>query len=323
MEPAHNGRLPDLGDMPASMPSPGPRDWSLAVLPDTQCCTESWPRHFEAQTRWLIQARDDWRIQAVVHVGDVVDDNEDDRQWQSAGKALHALDGFIPYVIALGNHDMGGRDWADTRETRLNRHFHARDRHAFPALVETQEPDRLESSAHVIETPDGPWCLLALEFGPRERTRTWARDVLRRHVRHRTILATHAYLYNDGARYDRDVEPRQRWSPHGYGVAKLPGGVSDGETLWRELVAPSPNVHLVLSGHVLDGRARLESRADDGHLVHQVVSNYQELPEGGSGLLRLMTFRPENQVIEVRTYSPVLGRASTDPRDDFVLASPA
>lgn len=321
MQSAHFAPLPALGEMPPALPDAGPRDWTLAVLPDSQCATESWPRHFEAQTEWLVRARERWRIAAVVHVGDVVDDNEDARQWQSASRAMHTLDGELPYVVALGNHDMGGRDWADTRETHLDEHFRARDRHAFPALVETHDPDRLESSAHVVETPDGPWLLLALEFGPRARTRTWAKDVLRRHRGMPAVLVTHAYLYNDGTRYDRATRPEQRWSPYGYGVAKLAGGVSDGADLWRELIAPSHDVRLVLSGHVLDGRARLESTADDGRVVHQVVSNYQEMPEGGSGLLRLMSFRPDARKIEVRTYSPVLDRASVDPRDQFVLST--
>lgn len=311
--------LPPLGEMPASLPSPGPRDWTLAVLPDTQCYAESWPRHFEAQTRWLRDARDAWRIAAVVHVGDIVDDNQEATQWEGASRAMHLLDGHIPYVLAIGNHDMGGRDWADTRETQLDRWFRARDRSAFPALVETRDPDCLESSAHVIETPAGQWLVLALEFGPRDRTRTWAKDLLRRHRDKPCVLVTHAYLYFDGTRYDRQSRPDQRWSPYGYGVARLPGGVADGADLWRDVIAPAPNVSLVLSGHVLDGRARLESERTGGKPVHQVVSNYQDLPEGGSGLLRLMTFRPDAGTIEVRTWSPVLGRASLDPRDQFVL----
>ena len=312
-------QLPEMGEMPGALPNAGPRDWTLAVLPDTQCCSESWPRHFEAQTRWLRDAKDAWRIACVTHVGDIVDDNEDAAQWEAASRAMHLLDGHVPYVLALGNHDMGGRNWADTRDTRLDQWFRARDRAAFPSIVETRDPESLESSAHVIETPDGPWLVLALEFGPRDRTCTWARDLLRRHRDKPTVLVTHAFLYLDGTRYDRKARADQRWSPYAYGVARLPGGVADGADLWENVIAHAPNVRLVLCGHVLDGRARLESVGPSGRPVHQVLSNYQDLPEGGSGLLRLMTFRPDAGTLEVRTYSPVLGRASVDPRDQFVL----
>lgn len=311
--------LPMLEDVPGGPSRLGERDWTLAVLPDSQCLVESWPQHFAAQTRWLVEARERYRICAVVHVGDIVDDNPDAAQWERAGRALHALDGQLPYVLALGNHDMGRGTWADSRETRLNDLFDAADRAAFPALVETFEPGCLESSAHVIDTPAGPHLLLALEFGPRAAVVAWARRVLARHRALPAVLVTHAYLYNDGTRYDRKSRREQRWSPYGYGVAKLPGGVADGEELWRMLVAPSGNARLVLSGHVLDGRARLSSRASDGRVVHQVVSNYQELPEGGQGHLRLMTFRPDAGTLEVRTYSPVLDVWLTDARDRFVL----
>jgi 3',5'-cyclic AMP phosphodiesterase CpdA len=78
--------------------------WTIAVLPDTQIYARSHPELFIAQTRWIAAQAERHRIRFVLHAGDIVDDGGE-AQWRVAERALRVLDGRVPYVLALGNHD--------------------------------------------------------------------------------------------------------------------------------------------------------------------------------------------------------------------------
>jgi hypothetical protein len=140
------------------------------------------------------------------------------------------------------------------------------------------------------------------------------------------VLFTHAYLYSDGARYDRSVTPPQRYHPDQYGLTPEQG-ISDGEDLWRTLVEPHENVQLVLSGHVIpDGTARSIATRRSGSTVHQLLANYQQCEfcpcaevEGGGGYLRLLEFDAGAERIAVSTYSPYRDASLDDDENAFTL----
>ena len=46
---------------------------TVAVLPDTQGYTDDYPAVFDMQTQWIVDHKDDWNIQFVSHLGDIVD----------------------------------------------------------------------------------------------------------------------------------------------------------------------------------------------------------------------------------------------------------
>lgn len=305
----------------APFPSRDPGAWRFAVLPDTQVYTVSYPELFEAQTRWIAENAERWNIRFVLHEGDVVNDNAE-AQWDVAERALRRLDGRVPYVVALGNHDYGPRGSASDRTTPFVQRFPFPELAARPGFGGVFEEGRADNSYHLFDTPSGTWLVLALEFGPRDAVVEWASEVLSRHPATPAILVTHAYTYYDGTRYDRTARPDQRWSPHEYGVAKLDGGVNDGEALHRKLVRRHDNVQLVLSGHVLGtGTARSTSAQDGGSEVHELLANYQHRSRGGDGYLRLIEIDARTERIRVRTYSPALDawRAGADDSFDLVL----
>jgi hypothetical protein len=78
---------------------------------------------------------------------------------------------------------------------------------------------------------------------------------------------------------------------------------------------------LVLSGHALENL--LTSQGKHGNTVHQVQADYWywDIPKikAGSGFLRIMTFRPDKNSIEVQTYSPVLDEFLVRPKSNFLL----
>lgn len=287
-------------------------DWTAVVLPDTQIYCKDRPHLLEAQVDWLLEARERERIRVVVHVGDVVDDNSDE-QWARAA-TLRRLDGVVPYVIASGNHDLGPRGSGSDRDSGLSRWF------AGMSVDGAFAPGVVDSAFVRWQTPTGPWLALTLEFAPRRAVLAWAREVLRAHPDHDALVATHAFLYSDGTRYAAAGErPDQKWPPHAYGVASSPEGGSDGEAIYRELVEPSPNVRLVVCGHVLnEGTARRTDARAGGGVVHQLLANYQHGREGGASYLRLLRFAGD--AVRVHTYSPWLDEELTDAANRFDLS---
>ncbi len=286
--------------------------FTIAVFPDTQVYAKSYPEIFRTQGAWLARSAANEGIAFVAHVGDVVDDNSDP-QWEVASEAFAPLDRIVPYAIAPGNHDYGPRGSASVRSSGLSTYFPP-ERFG-PSLVATFEPGRSESTAHLFETPEGPWLALALELAPRPSVVAWAHGILDAHPGVPAIVITHAHLYFDGTRYSSDRDD-QKWAPRCYGLCAPDG--HDGEALYRALLAPRSEIGMVFSGHVLsEGGARLSTRRPDGTYLHEMLSNYQTGPYGGDGNLRLV--RVLRDRIEVRTYSPWRDRELHGPTHRFDL----
>lgn len=307
-----------------SPPAPTEADeepfFTVVSLPDTQYYAAEHPEILESQAQWILQRLDIDRIALVVHEGDIVDD-DDERQWVSAARSLHRLDGRVPYVLSAGNHDYRRTGLSITRETSLDRYFPPSTFAAADWFKGTFEPGRIENSYAVIDMPGGPWLILALEFGPRDGVLAWASEIARRHAALPALVVTHAYLSTDGTRYDHHGRPQQLWNPHDYFRDAAPGDVNDGEEIWSKLVGTNDNILFVLSGHDLGrGIARLESVRPSGTRVHQLLANYQMGPLGGGGFLRLMRFHPGERRVDVRTYSPYSNRFKVDADNEFPIA---
>jgi hypothetical protein len=174
---------------------------------------------------------------------------------------------------------------------------------------------------------------LVLEWSPTKAAVAWAKSAVAAYPYDRKIFVTHAYLFHDGSRYDfakKGID--QLWNPHTYGTAKLdpalpyskenahPHGTHDGELLWTELLHDMPGLFLTINGHVLgDGAGLLTSVGHGGENVHQMLTNYQMLDEGGLGYLRLIEIAKDGASMRMKTYSPSLDNFATAADQHFVL----
>jgi 3',5'-cyclic AMP phosphodiesterase CpdA len=308
-------------DLPCPMPAPLPfveGSQTLVVLPDTQVYTDLYPEVFEQQTRWVADHRDERDIRFLLHVGDITE-RASEREWRSAVSAMGWLDDAVPYALAAGNHDYGTRGRAENRSTLLNTYFPVAKQRKMATFGGTYRPGQVDNSYHLFSAGGRDWIAVVLEWGPRPAVMGWANRILRTHKDRTAIVVTHAYLFFDDSRYDRHRDD-QPWNPHHYATAQLPGGVSDGEELWEGLISRHGNVAMVLSGHVLgDGVGYLASTGRAGNTVHQMLANYQMLPGGGRGYLRLLELLPDGKTVQVKTYSPLLDDYLTSARQQFVL----
>ena len=291
---------------------------TVVVLPDTQYYASSYPDVFTLQTSWIVQQKLILNIAAVLHVGDIVD-GDTTAQWNVASSAMRMLDGVVPYVLVPGNHDTDSN-----RKTLINDYFGPA---SMPWISGTMTAGQIENNYALIDIGPQKWLVLGLEFGPRDAVMTWADAVLKAYPDRPAIIVTHAYLYNDGNRYDIAISGSdtskanyQWWIPEYYGYTASQG-INDGEQIWQRLILPNPNVRLVFSGHVTGG-AHSSSARPDGSIVHQMLSDYQWLDGSyfGYGYLRVLQFDYGKKTIQVQTYSPYLDGYLTDAENQFSLS---
>jgi hypothetical protein len=292
--------------------------FTIAVLPDTQYYSESYPATYHAQTLWIAQQRRVRNIACVIHLGDLTNQNTP-AQWKNAVQAMSLLDGRLPYFFVPGNHDYaesGGRD----RSTLINNYFPVAKFRKLPTFggVYDQEPKRMENSYHLFSAGGRHFLVLCLEFGPRRDVVRWANEIVAQHSDRAAILVTHAFTYSDNRRYDRTKPWHQDYNPHDYGMAhNTSDDMMDGEELWQALVGRHKNFIFTLNGHVLnDGLGRLASAASDGHQVHQMLVNFQMRPQGGDGWLRLLEMCPDG-TLNALDFSPTRLQCNVAPKNKF------
>jgi hypothetical protein len=254
--------------------------------------------------------RTNYNIQFVIGEGDIVNIAETS-QWQNADAAIRVLDNAqIPYVLAIGNHDYDGEAPGSRMATGFNSFF-GPARYATYAWYKGNYPTGSNENFYAVVSVNGKsYLILALEFMPRDATLTWAQSVLAANLDKEVIVVTHSYMWIDGTRVDQCNNN------------DLPSkGNNQGEAVWRNLLNQYANVSLVLSGHFTSGNA--SHRSDLGlsqNLVNQIFANYQNLSHGGNGWMRIMTFHPATNLIDVVTYSPYLNQYKTDSANQFTIA---
>jgi hypothetical protein len=308
--------------------------WSMVVLPDTQNYSkDSRDRPiFSQMTTWIRDNRDVYNIQLVLHEGDIVNQNSQvnptsgdqtaNQQWANARAAMSILDGHVPYVMSLGNHDMGTTN-AQSRETQFNSYFQAAqnplnysppvgDQPAGGILRGVFQPGKLDNAYFELNAPDGRDLLIfSLEFMPRQSVITWANQIASqtKFKDHTAILLTHSYMNWNNQLTNHDV--------NSYGFN---GDGNAGVQLWDKLVKGNENFEMTFSGHVGgDGVAHVRALGTNGNAVHQMLLNTQFETNGGNGWFRVLEFLDDGTTVRVRTYSPFLDLYRTDPANDYYI----
>lgn len=292
----------------------------VVLLPDTQTYAEKYPEILRAQVQWI--ADNAGKTDLVIQQGDLTQNNSE-KEWEIVRDAFGVLDGKVPYVLAVGNHDMGSvpGKFADVRNTTLfNRYFPYAQMSELPGFGGSFEQGIMDNTWYTLETGKVKWLVLSLEFGPRDKVLDWAGEIIKKHPDHLVVINTHSYMYADNTRQGEGDD----WRPQAYGVGKDTGtdAVNDGEDIWHKLVKQHPNVRFVFSGHVLhSGVGTLLSINDEGYPVYQMLANYQEgvqdSEKGGNGWLRMLNMDLRENTVEVLTYSPYLEAYMEDPEHHF------
>lgn len=260
----------------------------LIVLPDTQFNPEKWPQQLTTMTEWIAKNAKPLNVKYVLHVGDMVNVGGDKQQWDNFDASMQVLDGNVPYVLAVGNHDFD--KIAGKRSTVLfDKHFPAERFSKLPSFP-TKEADKANTyrtfSAAGIE-----WLIVTMPFLPTDAQLEGANRVVKEHPAHRVIVLTHSYLTHTG----RD---------------------KSGIYIWEKLVKRYQNISLVICGHL--STVHFVSQGDQGNKVYEMLFDWQndKKPEPNS-YLAILEFDPEAAKLAVKSYSPTLNKYMTDKRSQF------
>jgi 3',5'-cyclic AMP phosphodiesterase CpdA len=251
-----------------------PDSFTIVVLPDTQFYSESYPEVFDNQTQWIVDNVESMNIVFVTHLGDVVDDQNVTEQWENANRSMNRLDGKVPWGILPGNHDVAGSD-----ETNFEKYF-GLDRFSNESWYGGAYQNNSKNSYQLFSAGGDDYLILNLQYNPSYEILLWASAVVESYPTRRVIVSTHYYLdclYGSWRAYV-------------------------GEAIWQTLVKPhADQVFLVLCGHIHTEYYRTVTV--DGHVVCELLSDYQEQSNGGNGWLKTLHFSPLYDKIFVKTYS--------------------
>ncbi|MDT9592830.1 lamin tail domain-containing protein [Nocardioides zeae] len=274
-------------------------DFSFAWESDTQYYNEEFTQHQSAIHDYVLDQREEQNIGYLFHTGDIVDDWDQPYQWQNASPQYQRLDdaGF-PYGVLAGNHDVGNRP-ADY--SVYSQHFGEARFAGNPWYGGSYKDNR--GHYDLVSAGGIDFLMLYMGWDPGDEEIAWMNEVLAAHPERVAVVSLHEFLLTTG------------------GLGPIPQRIMD------EVVATNPNVEMVLSGHYHDAYTRIDAFDDDGdgvpdRDVHSMLFDYQGLPEGGQGFLRLMQFDNEGEQMRVRTFSPSLDRYNSEepsllgPADD-------
>ncbi|WP_425437718.1 metallophosphoesterase [Mumia flava] len=260
---------------------------------------ETFYRHQRNINQFFLDERDNLNLQYVLHTGDIVDDhvatvfsgdNDDpEYEWKNADPAYRAFDeAGLPYGVLAGNHDVGH---AANDYSMFGKWFGA-DRYASNPWYGGQIQNN-RGHYDLVSAGGIDFLVLSMGWGPGDEQIAWMNSVIRQYPERKVWINLHEYLLTTGT------------------LGPIPQRIFD------EVVTPNPNVFAVSSGHYHDAYTRTDDFDDDGdgtpdRTVYSMLFDYQGLPEGGLGYLRLLHFDNEQQRIVVRTYSPSLEDFDSD-----------
>ncbi len=300
-------------------------EFTVVALPDTQNYSNGFPAVYDSQTLWIANNAAALNIDFVTHLGDIVNNHDDDRQWTNADRSMKTLDDAnIPYGQIPGNHDfLYGSGPDDFVGTRYLAKF-GPQRFTGKAWYKGHSPTKL-SNYQIIDFGAGVQILfLHLNLETPSSELAWAQGILNQHRDLPVHVSTHRYMqdavaYTGGLPFQVPPVASGRY-PEIWYIAEgqyRPDGIR-AEVFFNSFVANNKNIFMVECGH-FHAEYRQISNNVFGLPVHEILVDFQDDPNGGNGWLRTLTFRPEQKQIFVRTYSPYLNQYQTDNESQFTL----
>ena len=299
-------------------------NFTLIGLPDTQFYTNE-PQGsggmggghngiFKAQTQWIKDHRVDSNIVFVVQLGDCTNHGEaNEVEWKRADTAIKTIENpsvpipfGIPYSICVGNHDQGNAAGDPNANTNFYNQYFGEARFTGRPYYGGHFGSNNDNHYELFTASGIEFIHISIEFNDNSGTAdqtalqnvlNWADGLLKAYPNRKGILSTHWLM--------------------GTGIGSSFGG--PGQKIYDDL-KDNPNLILMLSGHI-HGEGR---RADvfNGLTIHTVLSDYQDYPNGGNGFLRIMQFRPSENIVTFKTYSPTIngvGGFQTGTNSEFTL----
>ena len=207
-------------------------DYTMIVLPDTQNLVDYWPETYYAQMKWIADRKDELNIQAVLHMGDMVNSNND-TQWTVCETGTDILNAAgIPWMPMMGNHD---------DSTWFNKYYdyaaYGTDQSWFGG---SYHGDKLNHTYWFVTVGEREYLILSLGWAPSWDVLEWAQGIVEEHAEKSVILTCHAYMNKDGTLLS---------AGDAHCVTAYYSGYPNGDDVWNAF-KDYGNVVLAMGGHI-------------------------------------------------------------------------
>ena len=247
---------------------------TIAFVSDTQRYAYKDSTTNKDMIKALVDDKDKYGIEYVIHSGDLVQTPDKEDEWQVAKEAMSQLDGIIPYGVLAGNHD---QDSGDERFTLYTKYFGDATYSGCDYFAGSFENCRAHAQLVTIGSND--FVVVYISDDPSKDCIEFANDIFGKYPDRIGILVTHKYLEPDLSLDEM------------------------GEYMLEKIVKPNANVKLVLCGHE-SVAGYLETKIDDERTVLQVMANYQDA--GTKGTMMYLQINEKAKTLTGISYSPVI-----------------
>lgn len=269
------------------------RAYSFAVVGDTQSMASSYSGELGTIYDWILENQQSKNIQHVFGLGDIVDNDTSENQWNIAVNAINKMNGKISYSLVRGNHDSN---------ESMNKYF---ANEAYMSQIDGfyKEGD-VNNVYQKFEIGETKYLFMTLEYladnaeagsnpgqslSPEEQDDiiAWAKGVIDANPDYKVIISTHYYINENGS-------------------------IAEVNDIESEIVAKCPNVFLVLGGHIssdniVQGTTNTYEANGESYKVTSLLVDPQgsDLSYNGLGMVAMLYFSADGKTMEVEYYSTV------------------
>lgn len=278
-------------------------NYNIVLIPDTQNTVKFKGEVMDTAVKELISTADELNVKGVIHLGDVVEDNNDGAQYDTARQVFYQIpDAGIRFLVQPGNHD----GWASGTTNYWN--SFGESSKIFADRTSWYLTNKGYSSYMLVDAGSYTYLVISLactgsDPGRNNNTswdsshEAWMREVLEQYPNCPTIVTTHD-LQNCS-----DTEPSS---------IKLS---SNGQKLWN-LVKGYDQVFMLAGGHS-HGSGVQTLTNDSGKEVFSVLTDYQFAYNGGNGIFRYLEFDESQNKIYYSAYSPYAASLQEEEKSFF------
>ena len=275
-------------------------EYVLAFLPDIQYLTQNNPHNLKVMFDYLVEQGKQKKIEYVIGLGDITNSNTQS-QWDTVIRQTDRLNGYIPYSLVPGNHDV-----LLNKKLELFNESYAKKTGFYYQHVAANggffKNDSVRNTYLTFSVGEIDYIIINLDFGATDDILEWAGSVLDAHPDHRAILTTHGYLNGDGTTLD----VTDAYDPTTYDKK-----FNSGEEMWEKLVSKHENIDMMVCGHMHhDSIVCTPREGDAGNTVYQILMDPQTTCKnlGGLGVIGLMYFTADGSRARVEYYSTVFDK---------------
>lgn len=278
-------------------------NYNFVLIPDTQNTVKFKKDVMDQAVDELIATADELNVKGVIHLGDVVENNNDGVQYDTAREIFYQIpDAGIRFLVQPGNHD----GWASGTTNYWN--SFGENSKIFEDRTAWYLTNHGYSSYMLVDAGSYTYLVISLactgsDPGANNNTswdpahEAWLKEVLETYPNCPTIVTTHD-LQNCS-----DTEPS---------AIQLS---SNGEKLWN-LVKGYDQVFMMVGGHS-HGAGVQTLTNDNGKPVISILTDYQFAYNGGNGLFRYLEFDEDQNQIYYSSYSPYAASLPEEEKSFF------